>query len=147
MKRLAVSMLPAQRAQRRSGTAAVEFAACGTAFVILIMGIFEMGRGFMVNHQLTNAARLGCRIAILDNKANSDVTSAVNANLSAQGINAASAKISIAVNGDSTKDVSSAQSQDNITVTIQIAGSAVSWVPLTKYITGNLSGSYTLRRE
>jgi Flp pilus assembly protein TadG len=133
--------------RRRPAAAAVEFAVCGTAFLTIVMGVFEVGRAYMVQHQLTNAARLGCRIGILDNKATSDVTTAVNNNLTVQGINPSNATVSVAVNGSTSTDVSAAQSQDNITVSITVPTSAITWVPITRYLTGNMAGQYTMRRE
>jgi Flp pilus assembly protein TadG len=147
MRGSSASLYAPERCRQRRAAAAVEFAVCGTVFVTVVMGIFELGRAYMVQHQLTNAARLGCRIGILDNKATSDVTTAVNNNLNAQGINASQATVSVAVNGSTSEDISASQSQDNITVTITIAASAVTWVPVPRFLSGNLSGQYTLRRE
>src|SRR5258707_9130468 len=51
--------------RRRSGTAAVEFAVILPFIMVLFLGIIEFGRVLMVQQILTNAAREGCRNAVL----------------------------------------------------------------------------------
>jgi TadE-like protein len=50
---------------RRRGTALVEFAVVLPLLLMILMGIIEFGWIFMVRQTLTNAAREGCRVAVL----------------------------------------------------------------------------------
>lgn len=45
----------------RRGAAAVEMALVLPLFLLVIFGIVEIGRAFMVEHLLANAARVGAR--------------------------------------------------------------------------------------
>ena len=128
----------------RRGAAAVEFALVSIAFFGIVLGIFELGRALMVKHLLTNAARQACRVGILQGKSTSQISAvAVNA-LTSQGINGDSVTVQV---NDASADASTARSGDEITVLITIPARNVSWLPLTSYVVGNLSGQYTLRRE
>lgn len=49
----------------RKGVAAVEFALVAPVFFLLVLGLVEMGRMLMVQQSLTNAAREGCRMAVM----------------------------------------------------------------------------------
>jgi Flp pilus assembly protein TadG len=129
---------------QRYGVAAVEFALIGPVFLLLVFGLIELGRGIMVRHMLTNAARRGCRVAVVEGKANSDVTAAVNSSLSIVGIS--SDTVSISVN-DGSGDVGNANPDDEVTVVVSVPVSAVTWLPGGRYLSGNIAGQYTLRKE
>jgi Flp pilus assembly protein TadG len=132
-----------RRAARRGATA-TEFAVVALAYFTILLGIFEVGRAFMVRHLLTNAARRACRFGVLDGKTTGQITEvAVNA-LTSQGISGEN--VSVQVNDGST-DASTAPSGAEITVIITVPMSSVSWLPMTQYVVGSLSGQYTLRRE
>ena len=62
------------RAHTRRGATLVETAIVLSTFFIFVFGIIEMSRLGMVAQLLTDAAREGCRIAILDGKSPLDVT-------------------------------------------------------------------------
>jgi len=72
------------------------------------------------------------------------VESAVSAKLKNMGL--ASPTVAITVNG-AAKDVSTAQARDNIRVTVSVAYADVTWLPFTKWVSGNLVGQFTLPRE
>src|SRR6516162_1061046 len=59
---------------RRAGAACVEFTVAGLVFFILILGTFEIGRALTVQHLLTNAAREGCRVGVLQGKSSTQIT-------------------------------------------------------------------------
>ena len=82
---------------------------------VFILGLVEVGRAFMVQHLLTNAARSGCRIGIIPGKANSDVIDKVNSTLTAQGIRGDTATVQV---NDNTGDVANAKSGDEVTVIV-----------------------------
>ncbi len=62
---------------RRRAASAVEFAIVAQIFFVFVLGFIELGRGFMVQHLMTNAARQGCRVAVIEGKSSSDVSAAV----------------------------------------------------------------------
>lgn len=132
------------RVPKRTGASAVEFALVVPAFLALIFGMTEIGRGFMVTHLLNSAARNGCRTGILSGKSDTDITTAVNNSLSGQGISGYSTTVK--VNG-SVANASTAASGDEITVAVSVSASNVSWLGSVMFLTGNLSGRYSLRRE
>lgn len=129
---------------QRQGATAVEFAVAISVFVIMVLGIVEIGRGFMVTHLLANAARNGCRTAILASSSNTDVNNAVNTTLTNEGLSGTTTTIK--VNG-TVADVSTAQSGDQITVVVTMPASKATWLPGAGYLVGTLSGEFALRRE
>jgi Flp pilus assembly protein TadG len=135
---------PGSKIGARQGTTAVEFAVAISIFVLLVFGIIEVGRGFMVTHLLANAARNGARTGILASSSNSDVTTAVNNTLANEGLSGATTKI--LVNG-AVADVATAQSGDQITVVVSMTADQATWLPGARILTGTLSGEFALRRE
>ncbi len=140
---------------RRSGATIVEFAIIVPVFLLLVFGIIEFGRGIMVTHLLTNAARVGARLGALEGTTTTQITTAVNNYLSTNGINGDTAVVQV---NDGSADASTAKAGDEITVLVTIPGSSVSWIPnvwspdpkagTAGYLTGyTLSGQFTYRRE
>lgn len=130
-------------APRRAVTA-LEFALVAPTVFVIILGIFELGRGIMVIHELTNAARIGCRVGAIEGTSTSTISAAVTANLSAVGIS--SDTVTVQVN-DGSADASTAKANDEITVKVTVPVSSITWVPGGQHLVGTLSGQYTLRRE
>jgi Flp pilus assembly protein TadG len=150
---------------KRRGANAVEFALVIPVFWMLIMGILEMGRGFMLVHIATHAASSGARAAIVgpDNstadtydKLLTDVTARVEVDLQAAGIvlmsgNTNRGVTNIYMNGSSTPiaagDTTQLNSGDTIRVEVGINYKNNSWVmswpqyikPSTTYITGAMT--------
>jgi hypothetical protein len=112
----------------------VEFAAFAPLLGILIMGMLECSRAIMVTNILSDAARRGCRVGVLPGKANSDITTYVNYNLSAQGLDTTQVNTIVKVNG-ATANASTAKQRDQVSVQVTIPTSAVSWVT-PYYISG-----------
>jgi Flp pilus assembly protein TadG len=128
----------------RAGATSVEFAVVSLVFFMILMGIVEIGRAFMVQHLLTNAARQGCRAGVLQGRSNDQITTVVNSVLQDQGLSGDG--VSIQVN-DGSADASSAQSGDEITVKVSVPVDKIGWLPGTTYLFGSMSSQYTLRRE
>jgi len=122
----------------------VEFALVAPCFFLFIFALIELGRGSMVIHLLNNAARTGCRQSILKNQTTATVTSTVSTLLNSQGIRGSSTTMT--VNGKSA-DVSTANSGDDISVTVTVAVANVTWIPGSEYLFGNMSGQFSLRKE
>ena len=59
-----MNMKPVAR-ERERGSAMVEAAICIPLLLVLMVGIFEVGRAYETWHVLTNAAREGARMAVM----------------------------------------------------------------------------------
>ncbi len=128
----------------RAGTTTVEFAIIFPIFLIFLFGLIDIGRGFMVSHLLTDAARAGCRQAVLPSKSNSDVKATVNDLLSKE--NFGSLTPTIKVNG-AEADVSTAKSGDEITVVLSASTDTITWLPVHRFLKGSITGQFSLIRE
>lgn len=128
----------------RRGSNLVEFALVSPVFFLFVFGLVDIGRGMMASSLLTNAARSGCRVGVLPGKSNTDVQNAVAATVNGQGLG--SPTTTVLVNG-AAKNVSSATSGDNITVTVGVPYSEVTWLPSTWFVSGNVTGTFTLAHE
>jgi Flp pilus assembly protein TadG len=148
-KRLSLSLWTKRKSMirksaKRLGTTLVEFAIVISVFLLFIFGLIEIGRAFMVSHILTNAARAGCRQGILESSATSDIDATVSSLLSTQGIQGATTTVK--VNG-AVVDASTANANDDITVSVSAPVSSITWVPVNQWLKGSITGQYTLKRE
>src|SRR5580692_4696098 len=96
--------------KQRRGATLVEFAVVVPIFLLFVMGLVEIGRAFMSSHLLTNAARVGC----------------------SQGITGTT--VTTYVNGV-VADASTANPNDNFTVTVSAKVSSLTWVPVNRFLT------------
>src|SRR5262245_33224343 len=116
---------------RRTGAVVVESAIVISLLVFLTLGMIELARGMMVKEVLSDAARKGCRTAILPVGAsggtNAVIQSDVSAVLSANNINSSNATVTILVNGKAV-DASTAQAGDQISVKVSVPVSKVAWI-------------------
>ncbi len=126
----------------RPGAAVVEFALVMPIFLVFIVGVIEVGRAIMVQQLITNASREGARIASYEStSATSTVTSTVNAYLS----NVSIANPSTTVSPDPP---SSAADGQQISVTVSVPYSQVSWVPSPFFLAGKtLTATSVMRRQ
>ena len=85
-------MLSRLRRHRR-GAAAVEFAVVAPVFFLVVLGIIEFGRMIMVQQVLTNAAREGARIAVLDSATTARVETRVTDYLASANLSGATVTI------------------------------------------------------
>ena len=92
---------------RERGSAMVETAICIPLLLVLMVGIFEVGRAYETWQVLTNAAREGARMAVMPSGSTADTTALVRAYMSnGQLTKAATASVvvneaaSITVNGN-----------------------------------------------
>jgi Flp pilus assembly protein TadG len=124
----------------RFGVAAVEFAIVAPLFLLMIIGIIELGRGLMVKQVLINASRVGARQAVTLGATSSSVQSAV-ADYTAS---VAVPSVTVTVSPDPGAAVAGAP----ITVTTSVAFSSVSWLPSPWFLGGTtLSASSRMRKE
>lgn len=83
----------ARRARSRRGAAAVEFAVVAPVFFLVVLGIIEFGRMVMAQQVITNAAREGARVAVLDSATAARVTTRVTDYLAAAGVSGATVTV------------------------------------------------------
>ena len=141
--------------QARRGAAMVEMALVLPVFLMLVLGIIEFGRGMMVANLVTNSAREGARMAVLDGSTNTEVTTAVQTFLvSAIGHGISSADITTTItvtaaagNPNPANNVANAISRDLITVKVSLPFNKVALIP-GKYLKGRqLAGQSAMRHE
>ncbi len=132
--------LCANPAPRRARAAAiVEFAIVTPLLLTIVFGIIEYGYVFMVRQTLTNAAREGCRVAILQTTdvPYTEVTDRVAQVMAPTGQSTYSVAMTHASAGDA---------REIVTVTIPFADVSL----LGNFFgarTGNLEGTCTMRKE
>ncbi|SRR5579875_1661900 len=131
---------------RRRGASLVEFALVAPLFFLVVLALIEFGRAFMVKELLTEAARRGCRQGVIEGTSSDTIQSTAVNFLSNVGVKGASA--SVYVNGvpAGSTNISSMPVYTEITVVVTVSVSNVAWTPRV-FVTGSLSGQYTLRRE
>lgn len=133
------------RRLRRGGTL-VEFALVAPVFFLMVLGIIEIGRAYMVSELLTEAARRACRQGVIEGSSSSAIQSAATNYLASVGINGESANVYVNDAPAGSTNVASMPAYTEITVVVTVPASNVAWAPVS-FVTGNLSGQYTMRRE
>lgn len=138
---------------RRRGAVIVEMALILPIFFLVVLGIVEFGRAMMVSNLITNSAREGCRLAILDGTTNTQVETAVKDFLQSS-VNVAPTDVTVTItvtpadgNPDPGNQVANAQSRDLITVRVAVPFAKVQYIP-SKYL-GNkiLAAQSSMRHE
>lgn len=128
----------------RRATTAVQFALVAPLLFLIVLGIFELARALMVYTLLSNAARQGARLGIIEGKSTAQVTAVVDNVLTSQGISGNTDTVMV---NDVVADASTAQANDEITVSVSVPYSKVTWVPVPNFFGGSISAQFTLRRE
>jgi hypothetical protein len=135
----------------RKGVAAVEFALVLPLFLILFLGMIELGRGIQVQQVLTNAAREGARYACLDQSTAAQVQSTVltymaDAHLPTTGV-------VVTCNPADPDSVRPYRLPDGsiylppVSVTVSLPFKSVSWLAVPHYLAGvNLTASATFAK-
>lgn len=115
--------------------------------IMVVLGMFEMGRAIMVTEMLNHTARTGARAGAIASGSTANVQAAVDKLLGESGLDTDSCHVRILVNGV-TGEVASAQAGDEICVEISVPYAEVTWVATPEYLAGkNLSGRCVMRRE
>ncbi len=126
-----------RRTSRRRGAAVVELAITFPILLLVLVGIFEFGRAMMVGHLLANAARLGARRSVLDNKTNSEVEQLVSEFCeSTLGVEAGDVTVTITINDVSGADLASAEQGDLCEVSVAVPFNEVSWLGSPRWLAG-----------
>ena len=129
------------KSSNRHGAAAVEFAIVAPIFFMVVLGIIEFGRMSMVQQVITNAAREGARVGVLDDSTFATVDNKVQGYMSGAGITGATTEVT-------PNPPSSAGFDEPVSVTVSIPFNSVSWLPNPFFIGGStLQATATMRRE
>lgn len=141
-----------QKHPRQLGSATVELAVCFPIFMLILLGIVEFGRAMSINQMLNSAARLGCRVAILDGSSSTNVTSVVKQHVvSTLGCQSSSVNVAITAtsgqNGATLSDVSKASTGDLIKVDVFVPFKDVSWGVKRWMGTANVRGECSMQHE
>jgi Flp pilus assembly protein TadG len=132
------------RHPERRAAAAVEFAVVAPVLFLIILGMIEFGRVMMVEQEMTNAAREGCRTGVLQGSTASDVRNVVSDYLSGARVPLADPANQVVV----SPDPSGATAGASISVTVRIPFDSVSWLPVSLFMEGKtLSATVVMRKE
>jgi Flp pilus assembly protein TadG len=134
------------RPRARHAAAAVEFALAAPIFFLFVFGLVEVGRACMVNEMLTEAARQGCRVGIIEGTSSATIQQAATSYLSGVGINGETANVVINDQAANSVEAATMPAYTEITVQVSVPVSSVTWVP-TWFVPGTISAQYTMRRE
>lgn len=127
--------------QFRRGVAAVEMAIVLPVLLLILIGMIESSRMLMVSQVLTNAAREGCRMGVINGRTTADVEARVNQIL-------ADARINGATIVTTPGAVQTTSLGDPVTVTITVDFQQVSWLASPfLYQNATLTGSATMSSE
>lgn len=149
-----MTILPRKTSNRR-GAAMVEMALVLPLFVMLVLGIIEFGRAMMIANLVTNAAREGARMAVLDGSTNADVTSTIRTFLRSaisSSLSDSDMPVTITItaapgNTNPANNLANANSRDLVTVRVQLPFNKVALVP-GDYLGGKqLTGQSAMRHE
>jgi Flp pilus assembly protein TadG len=114
-------------------------------FLSLVLGIIETSRLGMVSQLMTTAAREGCRVAVLVGSTQTDVQNRVNAVLKGSGIPVGTVTPTCGASGYTWN---TAPSGTPITVSLSVAYSKVSWLPVPHFLkNATVSVSATMSSE
>jgi hypothetical protein len=128
-------------AHRRRGSATVELAVVAPVIFLLIFAAVEFGRLLMAMHGLEEAAREGCRKAVLANSTATDVQDTVDTRLATFGISG----YTLTTDPD---PLSNACQFEPVTVKIVVPYTGVSWLPTPRFLNSiQLNASCTLSQE
>ena len=96
-----------ERSER--GQSLLEFALILPVFLAIVIGIFEFGRAWNVYQVLTNTAREGARLAVIQSSNEAEVRSTISDGLQRAGLDPAIASVSVEGKGDGTGQPSTIQ--------------------------------------
>ena len=148
-----MTMTSRKQRVRRRGVAAVEMALVAPVLFMFVFAIIELSRLGMVTQALTNAARDGCRVAVLPNNVTSDVQTRLNTSLTSFGVSPGSVT---AVDTDPgtqgawimPSNWATASGGTAVTLTVRLPFTQVSWLPSPFFLSSAVvTGSATLSSE
>jgi len=139
--------------KKRRGAALVEMALVLPIFFTVILGIIEFGRAMMVGQLVTNAAREGARMAVVEGTTNIEVETWIQGFLGdTLGVDSSVASVTITIdpadgNPNPGNQLIGAGQKDLITVDVSVPFNDVNFVPGNFLAGRNLSGRSAMRHE
>jgi Flp pilus assembly protein TadG len=137
----------------RRGTAIVEAAFVLPIFFMVVLGIVEFGRAMMVGQLVSNAARHGARLAIVQGSTNAEIETAVyDFLLESVGVSSTDVTVDITVtpapgNPDPLNNLVAALPKDLCKVEVAVPYDKVMFVSGPFLSTGTLRGYSAMRHE
>ena len=129
---------------KRRGASAVEMALVAPVLLALLLGMLEAARLGMVAQLVTTAAREGCRVAVLDGMAQTDVQDRIDSVLSGSGISVGT----VTPTCPSPYTWTTAPSGTAITVSLSVPYSQVSWLKVSEFFSNaTIAASATMSSE
>ena len=123
---------PVRRSHRR-GNAAVEFALVAPLLILLLLGLWEVGRLVEVQQTVNMAAREGGRQASTGQKDVSGVQQTVTNYLTRAGINTQGITVTVTnMTNNSRSDPTTANQMDRFRITVTLPFNNVRWVMLNQ---------------
>ena len=110
------------RHAREAGSSVVEFAVISPILFLVLFGMVEFGRVFMVEQCLTNAAREGARVAVLRGATAPQVTARIENYLDSCGIDGESVTITPA-------NLTTTSPDQPVTITVSVPYESIAWLP------------------
>ncbi|WP_162006604.1 TadE family protein [Roseimaritima sediminicola] len=119
----------------------VEFAVVAPVMILLILGVFEIGRLMMVKNAATYASREGARVGVTPTASRDEVVQRVEEVMAAYNIPDPQIEVQ-------PESLGMAEPGDMVTITVSVDAASVSWVgnALDLAIT-DVVGSTSMRRE
>ncbi len=124
-----------QTASRR-GAAVVELAILAPFLAALLLGICEVGQAMRVETILATATRSACSIASIPSGTNSSATTEATTILQQANLRSDNVIVNILVN-DAAADLSTAQTNDKITVIVKLPTSATRTLATSYFSSAN----------
>jgi Flp pilus assembly protein TadG len=135
------------RRSRRAGVAMLELAIVLPIFLLLVLGIIEMGRVMMLNQMATNGCREACRRAIVPGADHNNVLNVVNGYLDASGVKKTGRVVGIRNSSGSVVNLSTINSHESVTVRVEFPYSENTWGFSSIMGGKKLISQSTMRRE
>lgn len=139
--------------EKRRGAALVETAIVLPVFFLVVLGIIEFGRAFMVMQLVNTAAREANRMAISDGVSNADVTDYVK-DMVATTVTIPESKVGVGItvtaypgNPDPQNEIANARRRDKIRIDVSVAYTDVSFLTPKFLAVATLRGASIMRHE
>ncbi|MCY2990604.1 MAG: pilus assembly protein [Planctomycetota bacterium] len=141
-------------AGHRRGAVMLEFAFVLPLFLMLVLGIIEVGRLLMVTQLVTEASRAACRLAVLSGATAADVTNEATESLQAGGISS-SVVVGVTITGQTTvggpvdQPINLATIPEGyaVSVKVDVPFATVAWITPTFFRAPKVSVATVMRKE
>jgi len=100
-----IGLFRTTKRRNRRAAAVVEMAVVLPVLLTILFGIIEFGWTFMVYQSITNAAREGCRVAVLEGSTETDIQGRIDQYMTLVGITNYQVEINRSATGNPTEEV------------------------------------------